>query len=130
MNINMAAASAGIVTTLSATGVYADEFGEDITISTVGQGQDLPDVPDRNNNIRLSIETIVMSALIFIAILAWFEFLRSWFDNIFNSTGTHNYYAILNRLWYAIFITTVSLIGVYVTYRVTNPTARVVDLSI
>jgi hypothetical protein len=56
-----------------------------------------------------------MSALIFIGIL-------SWYDNVFTVTGEHNISAIFNRLWYAIFITAVVLVLLYIVYRIANCT--------
>lgn len=114
----MATIGAG-VTTLGAAGAY-DDVPDEIVPSTVGKGQDLPDVPERQSNITVSIETIVMSALIFIAILAWFEFLRVWFDNVFNSDGHRNYTAIYHRLWYAIFVTALAIVLLYIVYRIAS----------
>lgn len=107
------------VTTLSAASVY-DDVPDDIISSTVGKGQDLPDVPERQRNITVSIETIVMSALIFIAILAWFEFLRVWFDNVFNTDAQRNYNIIYHRLWYAIFVTALAIVLLYIVYRIAS----------
>lgn len=114
----MATIGAG-VTTLSAVGVY-DDVPNDIIPSTLGKGQDLPDVPERQSNITVSIETIVMSALIFITILAWFEFLRVWFDNVFNTDIPRNYNAIYHRLWYAIFVTALAIVLLYIVYRIAS----------
>lgn len=86
--------------------------------SAVGQGQDMPDIVDVENNITVSIETIILSALIFIGILSWFEFLRSWYDNVFLIEGEHNFRLIWNRFWYAVFITSVVIVLVYILYRV------------
>lgn len=112
-----------ITTTFSSAGAYND-FSDQIVKNVVGDGQDLPDAPDVTNrypsNITVSIETIVMSALIFIAILSWFEFLRSWYDNVFNIDGTRNYTAIYHRLWYAIFITALVIILLYIVYRIAS----------
>lgn len=110
---------AGIVT-LSSSGSYND-IPDEIVSNAVGQGQDLPNPPDKDNNITVSIETIIMSALIFIGILSWFEFLRVWYDNVFTINGEHHNFSIIyNRLWYAIFITALVLILVYVVYRIAN----------
>lgn len=104
------------------------------TITAIEQQEDVdladfiedPDEDDdgprpRGPNIVLSIETIIISALIFIGILAWFEFLRSWFDNVFNGQPQTNFAPVWHRLVYAVFITALVLILLYVVYRVFNP---------
>lgn len=75
----------------------------------------------RNNNPNLvvSVEIIIISALIFIAILIWFEFLRVWYDNVFGNDG--DFAIVWYRLVYAIFITALVLILLYVVYRIFNP---------
>ena len=81
---------------------------------------DLPYSEKKTRSLKISIETIVMSALIFIAILAWFEFLRTWFDTVFSYTPAQHFNLVYNRLWYAIFVTSISLILVYIVYHVAN----------
>lgn len=75
----------------------------------------------RSSNITVSIETIILSALIFIGILVWFEFIRVWFDNVFTNQPTHNFTIIWHRFWYAIFITALVLVLLYIVYRLFNP---------
>ena len=86
----------------------------------VNTNSDLPYSEKKTRSLKISIETIVMSALIFIAILAWFEFLRTWFDTVFSQTQSHHFNAVYNRLWYAIFVTSISLILVYIVYHIAN----------
>ena len=68
----------------------------------------------------ISIETVVMSALIFIAILSWFEFLRAWYDHTFDNEPVHNVDLIFNRFWYAVFISSICIIIIYVLYVMIN----------
>ena len=100
-------------------GAY-DDISDSIVNNAIGQNQDILDVPRRESNITVSIETLVMSALIFIAILSWFEFIRVWFDNVFTSDVDHNYRLIYHRLWYAIFITALCIVLLYVVYRIAS----------
>lgn len=116
-----AGAGVGTVSTLSAAGAYN---------TTEAADEDLPDTPDSQSNITISIETVIMSALIFIGILAWFEFLRTWFDNVFTINGQHNYSFIYNRLWYAIFITALVLVLLYVVFRAASPVPPCVTMSL
>ena len=115
----MATAIVGVGTL---TGAIAVEAAEEAELVDVIEEDADPEVPrGRPANIILSIETIIISALIFIAILAWFEFIRSWFDNVFDDEVVHNISAIFHRLWYAIFITVLALILIYIVYRLFNP---------
>lgn len=84
--------------------------------------EDFPDVEHKVSSLTISIETIVMSGFIFIAILTWFEFIRTWFDTVFSNTGQHNFTTVYNRLWYAIFITALALVLIYIVYRIANNT--------
>lgn len=118
-----AVAGVGAITTLSSSGAF-DDIPDDITTGAVGRGQDVGDVPERQNNLTISIETIIMSALIFIGILAWFEFMRSWYDHTFSTTGEHNFDVVYNRFWYAIFISSLVLILMYIVYRVATQDAN------
>ena len=93
---------------------------DELMISSIGRGQDMPDIVDNHSNITVSIETIILSAVIFIGILSWFEFLRSWYDNVFSFDGTHNFGLIWNRFWYAVFITAVVIILIYIIYRIST----------
>ena len=108
-----------IVTTLGSAGAYND-IPDEIVTGAIGRSQDVPDIPERQSNITVSIETIVISALIFIGILAWFEFLRTWYDNVFTLGTPHNFDIVYHRLWYAIFITALVLILIYIVYRIAD----------
>jgi hypothetical protein len=109
-------AGVGAITTLSSAGAF--DIPEDITSAAVGKGQDIGSVPDRESNLTISIETIIMGALIFIGILSWFEFLRSWYDHTFSTDNDDNFNAVYNRFWYAVFISCLVLILMYVVYRI------------
>lgn len=66
-----------------------------------------------------SIITITVSALVFIAILAWFEFIKILYDTTFtvNKTEPSKFYITYTKFWYAIFITCFVMILVYIIYR-------------
>lgn len=105
----------------------ADNIDDESIISSLGRGLDMPDYeeernqseePDpvrRGSKITVSIETIILSALLFIGILAWFEFLRSWYENTFTLTDQERRFdAVIHRFWYAIFITALVTILIYI----------------
>lgn len=92
-----------------------------LVAAAIGEGGDLPDSQTKyGGSLVISIETILMSGLIFIGLLSWFEFLRSWYDNTFAINGIYNMRAVIQRLWYAIFVTALVLILLYVVYRISN----------
>lgn len=67
----------------------------------------------------IMIQKIIITAVVFIAILAWFEFLRTLYDAIFNTISNEHYSGIVfKRLVYALFITAVAIIIVYIVYRI------------
>ena len=109
-----------ITTTFSAGGAYVDVPDEIAADAARASSTDMPDIEHKVSSLTISIETIVMSAFIFIAILAWFEFIRTWFDTVFSTTGEHHFNVVYNRLWYAIFITALALVLIYIVYRIAN----------
>lgn len=71
--------------------------------------------------LTISLETVVISAFLFLAILAWFEFLRVWYDVTFSPDRTTNDFTLVYiRFWYAIFITCLVIIIVYSILRFMN----------
>ena len=115
----MAQSIIGVGVLTSDIQAYSDVPDELITTVTDNESYD-DDEPHGRHNITFTIETIIISAFIFIGILTWFEFLRTLYDNVFSATGEHNYRLIYNRLWYAIFITALVLILIYIVYRISD----------
>ena len=79
-----------------------------------------PEIPKKRKfDIAITSETIIISALIFIGIFAWSEFLRISYATIFSESSD------LSPIWlqfgYCIFITVVILIFLYIVYRLYNP---------
>jgi hypothetical protein len=67
---------------------------------------------------NITIHTVILSAFIFIAILAWVEVIRTWYDQTFDPTfGIRNIDLIFTRFWYAVFITCLVIIFVYILHR-------------
>lgn len=67
---------------------------------------------------NITIHTVILSAFIFICLLAWFEVLRTWYDQTFDPTlGVRNVNMIFVRFWYAVFITCLIIIFVYILHR-------------
>jgi hypothetical protein len=55
----------------------------------------------------IGLETILITAVLFISILTWFEVLRSWFDNVFSEKS--NYKATWIRVLYAVIVTIIAV---------------------
>lgn len=71
---------------------------------------------EKVNVLGATIITVLVSAVVFIAILAWSEVIRSWYDNTFViDTGSMD--LVYGRFWYAIFITVIAIIVTYAVYR-------------
>lgn len=67
---------------------------------------------------NITIQTVIISALIFVLMLTWFEFVRTWYDETFDPTlGVRNVNSIVVRFWYAIYITCFVIVIVYGLYR-------------
>jgi uncharacterized membrane protein len=68
----------------------------------------------------VNIEAIIMNGFIFLIIFAWYEFLRTWYDNTFKPNG--DYALVWNGLVFVVFVTVLLSIAVYVTYNVYETT--------
>lgn len=67
---------------------------------------------------NITIHTVILSAFVFIALLTWFEVIRTWYDQTFDPTlGIRNVDLIFVRFWYAVFVTCIILILIYILYR-------------
>ena len=66
-------------------------------------------------NYRVNVGTIVISALIFLAILAWFDFAQTTFYYVIYPAASIDNIPSWVKLWYAIFITIVIIFLVYLT---------------
>jgi len=80
------------------------------------------EITTRRKNIRLhgfiiTIETIIISALIFIAILSWFEVFRVWYVTTFETTDP-DLSIIYFRFFYAISVTALVLVLLYIIYHI------------
>ena len=75
-----------------------------------------PSVADK---LMLNIHKIIITAVVFFAILTWFEFLRTLYDAIFAiGINDHHPGIVAKRLAYAVFITAIAIIIVYIVYRI------------
>jgi hypothetical protein len=117
-----AAVGLGTITALQANAMVPDELvaaQQAIDADVEGSTIRVPHgAPHAAGTLKLSMETVVLSALLFIGIFTWLEFLRSWFDNTFAENGNLN--VMYLRFWYAIFITALVAILFYVVYRAFN----------
>lgn len=80
---------------------------------------DLPDPKTLpGQRIGITIETIVISALIFAGILAWLQFIELIYNNVFPIPPMkRDLPAVWNRLCFCFLITVIILALVYLTYR-------------
>lgn len=63
--------------------------------------------PASKGSVKVGIETIIITAVVFIAVITWFEVLRSLFDNIFSDEP--NYKASWIRILYAIIVAIIAI---------------------
>lgn len=73
---------------------------------------------DRSSRSKFSVNiaTILISALVFLAVLAWFDFIQTTFYNLVIPVEDRDPVASQARLWYALFITIIIYILVYLIY--------------
>jgi len=64
---------------------------------------------------RVNLSTIMISALLFLAVLAWFDFIQATFYNILEPQS-YNDITASTKLWYAIFVTIIIFILVVLIY--------------
>ena len=77
---------------------------------------------DENTKFRFNIATIMISAFIFLAILAWFDFMQTAFYVWLSPEVTDQLVAPSVKLWYAILITFMVIILVYLIHYYTRRT--------
>lgn len=72
-----------------------------------------------NGELLSSIIIIILSAFIFVTIVAWFSVLQLWFDEMFVAEAVHP--AVTSRLYYAIVTTIITIavsLLVYIFYHI------------
>jgi Na+/H+ antiporter NhaC len=77
---------------------------------------------DDKTRFRFNIATIMISAFIFLAILAWFDFMQTAFYVWLSPEVTDQLVAPSVKLWYAILITFMVIILVYLIHYYTRRT--------
>lgn len=77
---------------------------------------------DEDTRFRFNIATIIISALIFLAILAWFDFMQTTIYIWLSPQVTDQFVAPSVKLWYAFLITFVVIILVYLIRYYTRRT--------
>lgn len=86
------------------------------------------EIPDSSNdkkknmtiNFSVTIPTIIISSLIFLTIFAWYDLLVALFAETFGETVTPGNDPGTIRLWFAIFISALTVIIIYIIYRIVN----------
>lgn len=71
-------------------------------------------------NITVSVETVIMSALIFIAVLIWFDFLRNLYNATYLSEDETKYKVVWASFFYALFITALNIVLIYMVYKLSE----------
>lgn len=96
---------------------FTDEFAV-ISTNNVDGINDLSTLPDTKNRDSYGkiIRNIIMSSLIFIVIVVWFELLRVWFDSVFNKNTSYADIVPL-QFWYTIMVTAIVIILLYIVVR-------------
>lgn len=69
-----------------------------------------------NKKFQINIFTITISALIFLAILAWFDFIQTAFYSWMVPNTTNDLIPASVKLWYALLLTIVIIILVWLIY--------------
>lgn len=67
----------------------------------------------------VTVWTVILSACIFIAILTWLEFIRVFYDTVFDPLipTKRNWLTVWTRFSYAFFITALMIVLVYIIFR-------------
>ena len=77
-----------------------------------------------DNRFRVNISTILISALIFLSILAWFDFIQTAFYLWLLPQAQTDLIPASVKLWYAIMITIVIMIMIFLVYYHSNSTIK------
>ena len=102
--------TAGVGSSLAASG--------DLDVEAV-KPEHLPENNEPKTSFTVSIETVVVTALLFFSILAWFEFLRGLYEDVLiDHTEDEVKINVAHRFWYAAFVTALSIIIIYTIYKV------------
>lgn len=97
--------------------VIAGEESESLLGMEVGELEINQDI-----KFRFNIATIIISAIIFLAILAWFDFMQTTFYVWLSPEVTDQLVAPSVKFWYAILITFMVIILVYLIHYYTRQT--------
>ena len=71
----------------------------------------------KEGKFKINVETIIISALIFLAILAWFDYIQTAFYFWAQPEEQKGEITPSTKFWYAIFITILVIILVYIVHR-------------
>ena len=65
---------------------------------------------------RINLDTIILSGLVFITLIAWYDFLQTAFIGSFGSGGGFDRSTAPGKFWYAIFVTFFNFIIIGLIY--------------
>jgi hypothetical protein len=122
----MASAEAALLSSTLSTGDMFNALPNEALVTDIStRMRTYPRAPmapsSETKTLTISLETVVISAFLFLAILSWFEFLRVWYDVTFSPDRvTHDFTVVYIRFWYAVFITCLVIIIVYSILRFMN----------
>lgn len=91
------------------------DFDRDITSPEIALGMEATELSS-DKRYRVNLSTIIMSALIFLAILAWFDFLQTAFYTWLSPQTQTDQVAASVKLWYAFLVTILVFILVFLIY--------------
>ena len=91
------------------------DLERDLIDSDVALGMQATEMSS-DSRFRVNISTILISAFIFLAILAWFDFIQTAFYSWTDPTVQSDVIPATSKLWYAILITIIIFILVVLIY--------------
>lgn len=74
------------------------------------------DQTSRGTRFQINLTTIIISALIFIAILAWFDWIQTSIYVIFDPELASEYVPLSIKFWYSVIVTFLTIALVYLIY--------------
>lgn len=105
--------------------VITDAADDDVIISgrssldTHSIPDNPPDVKSPKHKLKfaLTVQSIIISTIVFLIIFTWYDLLVTVFARTFQEHQTPTEESVTLSLWFAIFITALGLILLYIIYR-------------
>lgn len=105
----------GLYTHLNAHRSNMESIGEDFNFF---EGLEIEGENNKTRNLFKNIITILISGIVFILLLGWYDLIRKTYDEIWNSSK--NYKNVIVKLNYIIFITFLSIFFIFILYHIND----------